>query len=240
MTFAPPAVDQDRFLSRDIPSAVEGAHFLADITVQWRGGDNDCVDTIRRSVRELVARKATGYRVTAAAELADLLNAQGSIRRRITGTKLVITQLHVRLTASMEAQEITAAWEEAQREEAREKLRQRQELQRLRYLRDEIFGDPNIARMYWHLKHPTDISALTSSSFDEVASRLSSSTPTTRAPAGEQAIATLIGEFLAGLEGDERAHLVAQLGVVFRSFHRTDLAERLPSAPTTPPPRPTS
>ncbi|MGY3520761.1 hypothetical protein ACVMYR_31155 [Micromonospora sp. PTRAS2] len=205
--------------------------------VQWRGGDNGCADTVWRAVRGFLAKVSAGYRVTAVAELVDRLNAYRSVPWRIHGTELVVTLLHVRLTATAEAQTITEAWEEEQREEAREILRQQQELRQLRYLRDEIFGDPGIARMYWHVKHPTDLTVLAGNSFEDIAERLKGDAPTAAVSPQGQTIAGLMGEFLGGLDEDERSHLIDQLGVVFRSFRRPDLAERLPSGSATPSPR---
>ncbi|GGN32914.1 hypothetical protein FHR83_001736 [Actinoplanes campanulatus] len=106
-----------------------------------------------------------------------------------------------------------------------ERESRRRELRYLEYLRDDIFTKPDIARMYWHTRHPGDLQVLSSTAFADIAGELR---PAERiVPPANHALAELIRDFLRGLSDDELAHLVRQLGVVFRSFGRSDLADQL-------------
>ena len=113
----------------------------------------------------------------------------------------------------------------ARRREDAEQERQEQTLRHLVFLRDKIFAQPDIARMYWHTLHPGDLGTLSSDHFTTIAEQIS---PTEALPAaGEHPVSELLREFIAGLSDGERAHLIRQLGVAFRGFHRDDLADRL-------------
>ena len=110
-----------------------------------------------------------------------------------------------------------------------EKLRQEQELSHLRYLRDEIFSRPDIARMYWHINHPADLDVLTSQTFNTIAATIGQERSPMVTP--EHPTANLNREFIDGLAPSERAHLLQRIDTVFRSFGRADLADRLPEEP---------
>ncbi|MBQ0994869.1 hypothetical protein KBX08_32980, partial [Micromonospora sp. H61] len=109
-------------------------------------------------------------------------------------------------------------------EKTEQENRQR-ELRYLEFLRDEIFAKPDIARMYWHTRHPGDLQALTSSAFTDIADNLRPTDP--GPPCAEHALIGLLGDFIGGLTEDDRSHLFRQLGIVFRSFERGDLTDQL-------------
>ena len=113
----------------------------------------------------------------------------------------------------------------AQHQENAEQESRRRELRHLEFLRDEIFAKPDIARMYWHTRHPGDLQALTSNAFTDIADKLRPAEP--GVPCIDHALIGLLGNFIGGLTEDDRAHLVRQLGIVFRSFERGDLADQL-------------
>ncbi|MEU7778887.1 hypothetical protein [Micromonospora parva] len=113
----------------------------------------------------------------------------------------------------------------AQRQEKAEQESRRRELRHLEFLRDEIFAKPDIARMYWHTRHPGDLQALTSDAFTDIADQLRPADP--GPPCANRALIGLLGNFIGGLTEDDRAHLLRQLGIVFRSFERGDLADQL-------------
>jgi hypothetical protein len=223
--FVPP--DRQEHFTTSVPSVLAGASFTITVTVGWRGGAAEDSATVRDVVRDHLARKAADYSVTAMEQLADLLNSRGRTARPVPGTDLVITYLHAHVTTSAEALAAAASWEELQRQSALEGLRRQQEIHQLRWLRDEIFGQPDMARMYWHVKHPNDLSSLSADLFDDIAARLNDGSKTTSRQGGESPIGMLIAEFVKGLDADERRHLINQLGRVFRSFDRADLADRL-------------
>ncbi|WP_433831189.1 hypothetical protein ACQP2E_12840 [Actinoplanes sp. CA-015351] len=113
----------------------------------------------------------------------------------------------------------------ARRRENADRERRRQELCYLEFLRDEIFAKPDIARMYWHTRHPRDLQVLHSTDFGAIADVLR---PTKSiGPSTDDTLADLIRDFFDGLSEDDRAHLVRNLDVVFRSFERSDLAGQL-------------
>ncbi len=209
-------------------SALPGANFQAEVTVEWRGCEPEAEVKVRAFVWDHLARWAAPRRVTGASHLADLINARGVSEIAVPQTSLVLTHLRVRITAPAEALAVTTAWEEAERRQTLEEQRRGGELRQLRWLRDEIFGRPDLARMYWHLHHPADLRSMTDPLFDTIAAQLGSGAHVTAPPqAEEDPISVLIGKFVAGLSADERRHLIGQLDRVFRSFDRTDLASQL-------------
>lgn len=219
---------QSRTFPATLASALPGANFLVEATVHWRGEEPADVAKVRAFVWDQLARRAAGHRVTAASHLADLVNARGVTEFPVPGTTLTIIYLHVAVTVPAEALAATTAWEEAKRREILEEQRRDGELRQLQWLRDEIFGKPDLARMYWHLRHPSDLRVLGDPVFDTVATQLRSEGPMAAPPRVEEdSVGALIGGFLAGLDADERGHLIGQLPRVFRNFDRPDLADRL-------------
>ncbi|MEV1321444.1 hypothetical protein PSN13_01357 [Micromonospora saelicesensis] len=211
-----------------LASALPGANFQAQVTVEWRGREPEAEAKVRAFTWDHLARWAATRRVTDARYLADLINSRGVSETAVPQTSLVLTQLRVRITVPAEALAVTTAWEEAERHATLEKQRRGDELRQLRWLRDEIFGRPDIARMYWHLHHPADLRSLTDPLFDTIAAQLGGGEGVTASPQVEEdPISVLIGKFVAGLSADERRHLIGQLDRVFRSFDRTDLASQL-------------
>ncbi|BCL13269.1 hypothetical protein [Micromonospora sagamiensis] len=211
-----------------LASALPGANFQAEVTVEWRGSEPEAEAKVRAFTWDHLARWAATRRVTDASHLADLINARGVSEIPVPRTALVLTHLHVRITVPAEALAATTTWEEAERRATLEEQRREGELRQLRWLRDEIFGKPDLARMYWHLRHPADLRALADPVFDTVAIQLGSGQPVTAPPqVKEDSVSVLIGKFLAGLGADERWHLIGQLDRVFRSFDRPDLANQL-------------
>jgi len=217
-----------------LPSALEGAFFIAAVTVRWLGDGPEDLARVRYAARDHLAQEASHYHVTAMDQLADSLNSRGTTKRSLPGTNLVITYLHVSLTASAEALDAAAAWHDAQRQSVLDHLRRQRDLRELRWLRDEIFRHPDIARMYWHIRHPTDLASLTAPVFDAIAACLTAGSSPNSSREKENLIGNLIVEFVDGLDADERGHLISQVSRVFRSFDRGDLADRLPAdqAPT--------
>ncbi|MEU8087842.1 hypothetical protein AB0B57_30045 [Micromonospora sp. NPDC049101] len=224
----PPFPSPSHRFEATLASALPGANFQAEVTVEWRGREPEAEAKVRAFAWDHLARWAATRRVTVASHLADLINARGVTEIAVPQTSLVLTHLHVRITVPAEALAVTTAWEEAERRATLEKQRRGDELRQLRWLRDEIFGRPDIARMYWHLHHPADLRSLTDPVFDTIAAQLGGDERVTASPQVEEdPISVLIGKFVDGLSADERRHLIGQLGRVFRSFDRTDLAMQL-------------
>ncbi|WP_018215894.1 hypothetical protein [Salinispora vitiensis] len=220
------------YLSHAFPatlaSSLPGANFQVEATVGWRGREPEAEAKVRAFAWDHLARWAASRRVTDAGHLADLINARGAAEIAVPQTSLVLTQLRVRIAVPAEALAVTAAWEEAERRATLEKQRRGDELRQLRWLRDEIFGRPDIARMYWHLHHPADLRSMADPVFDTIAAQLGGGERVPESPQVEDdPISVLIGKFVAGLSADERRHLIGQLDRVFRSFDRTDLASQL-------------
>ncbi|MEU4780219.1 hypothetical protein [Micromonospora sp. NPDC023633] len=224
----PPFPSPSHTFEATLTSALPGANFQAVVTVEWRGREPEAEAKVRAFAWDHLARWAAPRRVTVATHLADLINARGVTEIAVPQTSLVLTHLRVRITVPPEALAVTTAWEEAERRATLEKQRRGDELRQLRWLRDEIFGRPDIARMYWHLHHPADLRSLTDPLFDTIAAQLGGGERVTASPQVEEdPISVLIGKFVAGLSADERRHLISQLDRVFRSFDRTDLASQL-------------
>ncbi|WFE65061.1 hypothetical protein [Micromonospora sp. WMMD714] len=223
----PPMPTPSDTFEATLPSALPGANFQAEVTVEWRGREPEAEAKIRAFVWDHLARWAAARRVTVASHLADLINARGVTETPVPQTCLVLTRLHVRIAVPAESLAVTTAWEVAERRATLEKQRRTDELHQLRWLRDEIFARPDMARMYWHLHHPADLRSMTDATFDQIAAQLGGDERVVSPQAEEDPISVLIGKFLAGLGADERRHLIGQLDRVFRSFDRTDLAGQL-------------
>ena len=187
-------------------------HIAFDATFQgwWQGNDQAAFWTARQKITEWAGQVTARYCVTQAG------NAENEINTRITN------DFRVQLTVGPQARAAAEAILEIDRQTALERLRQRAELERIRYLRESVYSRPDVARSFWLYHHPDQLNAMLDIDFERIAGKFGD--------AGESrvlVIAKLIGDFLGRLEDGDRRYLVGQLGQVFSSYDRPDLAERL-------------
>ncbi|MEV4199705.1 hypothetical protein [Micromonospora globbae] len=187
-------------------------HIAFDATFEfcWQGNDQAAFWTTRQKVTEWADQVSVRYCVTQAG------NAENEINTRIAG------DVRVQLAVSPQARVAAEAFLEVDRQAALEGLKQQAELERIRYLRENIYSRPDVARSYWLYHHPDRPEELLTIRFEEIAEKFGD--------VGESrflVIAKLIDDFLGRLGDGERRYLLGQLGQFFASYDRPDLAERL-------------
>ncbi len=184
--------------------------FNAIFRFWWQGDDDAAFWTARQKITERADQVTARYCVTQAG------NAENEINTRIANG------FRVQLAVSPQARVAAEAILEIERQAAIERLKQRAELERIQYLRESIYSHPDVARSYWLYHHPDQLDAMLNIDFEGIAEKFGDAEESRFL-----AIAKLIGDFLGRLEDGDRRYLVTQLGRVFSSYDRLDLAERL-------------
>jgi hypothetical protein len=176
-------------------------------------------------LQQWAARKSSSFTVMQRGNLENELNVQldGVWRHQQRTVQIIAARAAVSVTD--QAQAAAAAVEELQRKLELERLREQMELQKLRYLREEVFSRPDVARSYWLHHHPDSLSDLLTDRFEQIAAKFGESGETSFI-----VVARLVEDFLGKLDEDGRAYLVKQLDRVFASFNRPDLSEQLAGA----------
>ncbi|WFE30978.1 hypothetical protein [Micromonospora sp. WMMD975] len=187
-------------------------HIAFDATLHlWRRGSDEAVTwTTRQRATEWADKVTAKYCVTQAGNAENEINSLNPYGAR------------VQLAVSSQARTAAEGILRIARETALERLKQRAELERIHHLRENIYSRPDVARSYWLYHHPDRPDELLKIKFEEIAEKFGD--------AGESrslVIAKLIDEFLGQMGDGERRYLLRQLGQVFSSYNRTDLAERL-------------
>lgn len=187
-------------------------HIAFDATLQfwWQGNDQAAMWTTRQNITEWADEVTARYCVTQAG------NAENEINTRYS------KDAQVRLAVGPQARAAAEAILEVERQTALERLRQRAELERIRYLRESIYSRPDIARSYWLYHHPDQIKEVLETDFEKIAEKFGDA-----AESRFLVIAKLIGDFLGQLDDGARRYLVGQLRQLFSSYDRPDLAEQL-------------
>ncbi|WFE20810.1 hypothetical protein O7621_23510 [Solwaraspora sp. WMMD937] len=196
------------------PAELRSCHpYIAfDATFQfwWKGDDRAAFWTARRKITEWADQVTARYCVTQAG------NAENEINARISsGVRVQLTVGRRALAAAQDVLEIN-------RQAALECQRQRAELDRIRFLREKVYSRPDVARSYWLFHHPDQLKAMLEIDFEGIAEKFGNTEDSQFL-----VIAKLIGEFLGRLEDADRRYLVGQLGQLFSSYDRSDLAELL-------------
>ncbi|MFV2107687.1 hypothetical protein [Micromonospora sp. LOL_015] len=184
--------------------------FNATFQCWWKGDDRAAFWAARQRVTDRADQVTARYCVTQAG------NAENEVN---TCTPDGVS---VRLTVGRQAYAAAEAILEINRQAALERQRQRAELDRIRYLRESVYSHPDVARSYWLYHHPDQLKSMLDIDFEGIAEKFRN-----REDARFLVIAKLIGEFLGRLEDADRRFLVSQLGQLFSSYDRSDLAERL-------------
>ncbi|WFE93504.1 hypothetical protein [Micromonospora sp. WMMD987] len=188
------------------------AHIAFDATFElwWKGNDETAIWTTRQRVTEWADQVTAQYCVTQAGNAENEINSRNPYGAR------------VQLVAGPQARLAAEAILDIDRQTALERVKQQAELERIRYLRESVYSRPDVARSYWLYHHPDRPEELLTIRFEEIAEKFGN--------VGESrslVIAKLIGDFLGRLEDGERRYLIEQLGQIFSSYDRPDLAERL-------------
>ncbi|PTA47475.1 hypothetical protein [Micromonospora sp. RP3T] len=177
----------------------------------WRQDNDEAATwTTRQRITEWADQVTAKYCVTQAGNAENEINTRNPYGARI------------QLTVSPQARIAAEAILKIARETALERLKQRAELERIHHLRENIYSRPDVARSYWLYHHPDRPDELLTIRFEEIAEKFGD--------VGESrslVIAKVIDEFLGQIGEGERRYLLTQLGQVFSSYNRPDLAERL-------------
>ncbi|WP_410812815.1 hypothetical protein [Micromonospora sp. 067-2] len=184
--------------------------FDAIFQFSWQGDDQATLWAARLKITEWAGQITAKYSVTQAG------NAELEINTRNANG------VRVQLAVSPQARVAAEAILEIDRQTALERLKQQAELERIRYLRESVYSRPDVARSFWLYHHPDRPEELLTIRFEEIAEKFGD--------VGESrflVIAKLIGDFLGRLEDGDRRYLLGQLGQLFSSYDRPDLAERL-------------
>ncbi|MFC3993847.1 hypothetical protein [Actinoplanes siamensis] len=199
---------------------------MATFDLRWHGAEavfQSAKRDLHRRAAELSSRVYVAHAAYLESELNLLLDRQWV--RRFDGD-MSIVGADVELEVSPD---VLAAYNEMQairRQAAVERLRWETDLVELEFLREQVFSRPEVARSYWlkhHLDKPGDFAAVP---FDQIAESFAAD----RGPDTPTRIAEIIGDFLGRLDEGQRDYLIGQLGRVFSSYSRPDLAERLNEA----------
>ena len=190
-------------------------HIAFDATFQiWRR-DNNQVDiwATRKRLTERAGQITARYCVT------QVGNAENEVNTQIGNG------VCVHLTASPSARAAAEAIREIERQAALERFEQQAELERIRFLREDVYAHPNVARSYWLYRHPDQLNEMLDIDFEAIAEKFGEAEESRFLM-----IAKLIGDFLGRLDDSDRRYLVGQLGRFFSSYDRPDLANQLESA----------
>ncbi|MEV6601566.1 hypothetical protein AB0M36_32635 [Actinoplanes sp. NPDC051346] len=220
-----PPVRQSQF-SAELASRDPGLAFTASFELFWQGEERAVWATLR-DLHHWAADISRRYCVAQTGYLQAELNALVGQRwarqidtvTRIVDAKVRVAASHDVLTAYTEMQSI-------KRRAAIERLRWETDLEELAFLREKVFSRPDVARSYWlnrHLDKPDEFGRVP---FDEIAEAFGASSKESMSAR----IGGLIEEFLGGLDEGQRNYLVVQLGQVFSSYLRPDLAKLLDEA----------
>lgn len=190
-------------------------HIAFDATFEfwWRTDDEAGYWPKRQTVTDWADEVSSRYCVTQAGNAEVEINTQNPIGAL------------VKLTVSPEARAAAEAIQEVDRQADLTSRKRQVELEQVRYLRENIYSRPNVARSYWLYHHPDQINTMLDINFEEIAEKF-----TDVEESRSLAIARLLGDFLAKIEDVDRRHLIGQLGQVFSSYNRPDLATRLDGA----------
>ncbi|MFF5217832.1 hypothetical protein [Micromonospora sp. NPDC000442] len=184
--------------------------FDAIFQMQWQGDGHDAYWRVRQDVTRWADQVTAKYCVT------QVGNAENEINSGVA------YNANVQLTVSRQARAAAEGILDVHRQTALERLKQQAELERVRFMRETVYSQPDVARSYWLYHHPDRPEELLTIKFEEIAEKFGDA-----AESRSLGVAKLIDEFLGQLGESERRYLLGQVGQVFSSYNRTDLAERL-------------
>ncbi|MDT0529160.1 hypothetical protein RM555_09165 [Micromonospora sp. DSM 115977] len=196
--------------SAELRSCHPHVAFDATFQLRWHGDDQAALWTTRQKLTEWADQESARYCVTQAG------NAENDINARIAyGAR-------VHLAVSRQARAAAEAILDIGRQTTLEHLKQQTELERIRYLRESVYSRPDVARSYWLYHHPDQLNTMLNIDFEGIARKFGDAEESRFL-----VIAKLIDDFFGRLEDGERRYLLGQLGKIFSSYDRPDLAESL-------------
>ncbi|RCV58150.1 hypothetical protein [Marinitenerispora sediminis] len=180
------------------------------------------------------AARAAAEQVSVGYSIVDSGNAQLAVNERLLSLRSPAVSAASWATADISAHEadIERAREiEAANHRAVIELRQQEDMVRqIRHLRDGVFRDGDLARLWWLMKYPEHVERLPQ--VGQALDGIGSGQPTTTAESEVARVVELCFALVAGLADDSRKLLARQsidfLAHVFTACDRPDLVSRLP------------
>lgn len=209
-----------------LSSCVPGSYFRAYFRANWYEHAGR-PQLNRQSLQHAIVQSAE--QVTRTLSVARLETAQvlvnGALQTLRLPPETPAPGLTVAVNLTADDEEVRAAqqWEKLQSRLEVQRLTAELELDRLRHLRSEVFGDPGIARTYWLDKHPERPDEVLSDRFERIAETLGAEA----GPSTTQ-IANILRAFLTELDAEDKKTLVTLLSNLLIRHRREDLAARLP------------
>jgi hypothetical protein len=214
-----------------LPSRLEEAQFQATIRMAWLPGA--LMDGRRRATAELqlleVARAAAqGYSVLNPDEARAAIDlALFDCGQTDADTELVAAD--AKIEVNPHDRRMAEDHEDLRRETALAREARREEVERLKLLADQVLATPTLARLWWLEGKPEKLELLVAKDKGEIFEKVAELFGASAEPPATDPIAELIRLFLEGLDARLREHLISQLPLVFTSYERGDLADRLDS-----------
>lgn len=233
--FGPPrpavADQQARFLGR-LRSSLEGAYFQAAFDVAWTANaDGGYPRAVQEAhIFQYLSHVAEQVTVRCSVLEVELTRSQVAIElnsvRGLPNTDVSLTDVQVHLSPDPAGAEFAARHEQFRREIALTRAHHESQAAQLQLMRQHILADSSVARLWWLDGKPERLAQMVGQGdlFERVVDLLSGSR---REAAGDERIAGLIGRFLEELGPEHRELLLRQLGRVFESYERHDLAAGL-------------
>jgi hypothetical protein len=219
------------FLAR-LPSKLAEAQFQATIQITWPPGthiDQRVQAIAKRQVLQAARSEAEKYSVLDADEARAAIDmALWDRWQRSEDPDPVLAKITA-MEVGLDDRRAAEKQDGLRRQTALAGEERLQEAERLQVLANEILAKPTLARLWWLEGKPAKLEDLVAKDKDDMFVKVAEIFDV---PAGHPAtdpIAELIGQFLQGLNPLAREHLIVQLGHVFSSYERDDLASRLSS-----------
>ncbi len=212
--------------STELSSKEHGLPFSVSFALRWYGEEQTFL-AAKRDLHRWAADHSGRLDVTNFEYLDALLNLQLGqqwIRTLDADTRIVSAEAVVQVDA--EVLNTYNEMQEIRRRAAVERLRWEVNLEELKFLRENVFSRPEVVRSYWlknHLDRPGDFSP---APFDKIAESFATGSEVS----ASARIAGLVGDFIGGLNEEQLNYLIGQIGKVFSSYSRPDLADLLDDA----------
>ena len=212
-----------------LPSVLAEAQFKATIMMMWQPGvasDEHQQAIVERRLISLARSVAREYSVLDPDETRVAVNlVLGNHCLGEASQELVAASAQIEV--GPDDLRIAEERESLRRHTALAREERLAEVERLRFLADQILATPTVARLWWLEGKPGRLEDLVAKGKDEMFEKISElfGMPADRPTADP--IAELVKLFLKDLDARFREQLISQLRFVFTSYERGDLADSL-------------
>jgi hypothetical protein len=200
-----------KFTAR-LPSDLPGADFVAIIDARWRRGSGTELRGVEPVIRNHLRREAAA--VTRGYSACEPDAAGDAVRRRlvISTVKDTGVTVHVQVKVRLDVTQQGRVLAEQRIARARDvQLHQEAEHARLMFLRQKVFADPALGRIWWLQQSPQLLSAanerMLEKAMEESANWVAKTRATLRTPDGLVAILTELADWILRDEQTQRAAL---------------------------------